>query len=176
VGLSLASIQAARDDDEQLFNLLSTALGELFPPDMQSDRDLFLVALTNAPRGLRAMAGIYDLDASMAVDDLAWHFGNHSDERFLHETVASLKELEAVEAAEIFLLAWDAVKAYLPEIRNTDWGAQNFNDYLERTGIQSRVKPLNERMWAICQKCGTRGLMQFCLAYARKYPERCLKP
>ena len=87
MALSLGSIQAA-NHDEQLFtlSLLCTALGELFPPELQSDQERFLSALTSAPRGLRAMACIYDLDVSMTLDDLAWHFGNHNDERFLNTT------------------------------------------------------------------------------------------
>ncbi len=118
--LSLADIQNEKDD-ERLFKLLTSALNELFPPDVQNDQNQFVIALTNAPSGLRAMAGILDLDVSMSLDDLAWHFGNHNDERFLQETVASLRELEALEAADIFLSAWEIVKSYLPEIRSKDW-------------------------------------------------------
>lgn len=118
--LSLADIQNEKDD-ERLFKLLTSALNELFPPDVQNDQNQFVIALTNAPSGLRAMAGIFDLDVSMSLDDLAWHFGNHNDERFLQETVASLRELEALEAADIFLSAWEIVKSYLPEIRSKDW-------------------------------------------------------
>lgn len=118
--LSLADIQNEKDD-ERLFKLLTSALNELFPPDVQNDQNQFVIALTNAPSGLRAMAGIFDLDVSMSLDDLAWHFGNHNDERSLQETVASLRELEALEAADIFLSAWEIVKPYLPEIRSKDW-------------------------------------------------------
>jgi hypothetical protein len=118
--LSLADIQNEKDD-ERLFKLLTSALNELFPPDVQNDQNQFVIALTNAPSGLRAMAGTFDLDVSMSLDDLAWHFGNHNDERFLQETVASLRELEALEAADIFLSAWEIVKPYLPEIRSKDW-------------------------------------------------------
>jgi len=173
MSLNLAEIQAA-SDDEQLFKLLTTALNELFPPELQNNPDQFLVALMSAPKGLRAMAGIFDLDVSMSLDDLAWHFGNHNDERFLHETAMSLRELDAQEAADIFLAAWDIAKPFLPEIRNKDWENEDFHEYLEKTGIQSKVDPLSDRMWAICKKCGERGLMQYWLAYARKYPERCL--
>jgi hypothetical protein len=119
------------------------------------------------------MAGIFDLDVSMALDDLAWHFGNHNDERFLQETVLALRELEAVEAADLFQSAWDIAAPYLPEIRIKDWESEDPHDYFDRT-IQSMVDPLNDRMWAICKECGDRGLLQYWLAYARKYPERCV--
>lgn len=173
MSLSLVEIQAANDDGH-LFNLLTSALNELFPPELQSDRNQLFAALANAPKGLRAMAGIFDLDVSMSLDDLAWHFGNHNDERFLHETAVSLKELEAHDAAEIFLAAWEIAKPFLAEIRSKDWENQDFHEYLEKTGIQDKVDPLNDRMWTICKECGERGLMQYWLAYARKYPERCL--
>ncbi len=173
MGLSLANIQNAKDDEE-VFQLLSTELGQVFPPELQENRDQFYSALLTAPRGLRAMAGIYDLDVSMTLDDLAWHFGNHNDDRFLQETVMSLKELEAVEAAELFQSAWDIVRPYLPEIRSKDWANEEPHDYLDRTGIQSKIDPLNERMWKICEASGGRGLMQYWVTYARKHPERCL--
>jgi hypothetical protein len=172
MSLSLASIQSAKNDEE-LFEQLSENLKKVFPPELQEDRERFLTALQRAPRGLRAMAGIFDLDVSMALDDLAWHFGNHNDERFLQETVLALRELEAVEAADLFQSAWDIAAPYLPEIRVKDWESEDPHDYFDRT-IQSMVDPLNDRMWAICKECGDPGLLQYWLAYARKYPERCV--
>ena len=172
--LILADIQNAKDDEE-LFQRLSSALTERFPPELQEDRDKFYSALLASPTGLRAMAGIFDLDVSMSLDDLAWHFGSHNDERFLQETVTSLRELEANEAAALFAAAWDMVRPHLAEIRDRDCNAEDFHDYLERTEIQSRIDPLNEDMWDICNACGELGLMHYWLKYARKYPERCVK-
>lgn len=172
--LTLQSIEAA--DDEQLFQLISEALENLFSGSVGKDPETLLAALDAAPLGLRAMAGIHDLDVSMALDDLAYHFGNHNDERFLRETAAGLKELEAFEAAEIFVSAWEIVKPFLVEIRENGPRITDFDTYLQKTGIQARVDPLNERMWAICKKCGPNGLLQYWLEYARKYPQRCLKP
>jgi hypothetical protein len=115
---------------------------------------------------LRAMAGSYDLDVSMALDDLAWHFGSDNDERFLEETVTSLKELEADKAASLFSAAWDISKPYLREIREKNWDAEDFHEYLDRMRIQSKIDPLNDEMWAICKACGERGLLQYWLTYA----------
>ncbi|HEY6308410.1 MAG TPA: hypothetical protein VI488_18340 [Candidatus Angelobacter sp.] len=173
MNLNLADIQNAKTDDD-LFQRLSSALTEVFPPELQENRDQFYAALLAAPRGLRAMAGIYDLDVSMGLDDLAWHFGNHDDDRFLQETATSLRELEANEAAALFSAAWDIVRPYLPEIRTRDWAGGEFHDYLDRTGIQLRIDPLNDDMWAICKACGELGLIRYWLTYARKYPERCV--
>ncbi len=173
MSLSLTDIQTAKDDNE-LFERLSAELKEVFPPAMQEDRDLFIATLPNAPRGLRAMAGIFDLDVSMTLDDLAWHFGNHNDDRFLRETVLGLQELGATEEAEIFLSAWEIVKPFLSEIKIKDWDDEDPQDYFNRTGIQTKIDPLNDRMWAICKRCGDLGLMQYWLKYAGKYPERCV--
>ena len=172
--MTLVDIQNAKDDSE-LFQKLSLALSELFPPEVHDNPDKLYAALLTAPQGLRAMAGIYDLDVSMAMDDLAWHFGNHNEERFLQETVASLRELEANEAANLFAAAWDVVRPHLAEIRDKDWEAEDFHDYLDRTEIQTKIDPLNEDMWAICKACGDLGLIRYWLTYARKYPERCVK-
>ncbi len=171
--LSAAKIEEAKDDTE-LVDLLSRALAERFTPDIQSDVDRLLAALGAAPRGLRAMAGIHDLDVSMTLDDLAWHFGNHNDERFLRETEQGLLELGAVEVAELFHSAWEIVKPHLGEIKTKSWEIEDPHEYLEKIGIQSKVDPLNERMWAICEKCGDLGLLHYWCSYARKYPERCL--
>ncbi len=168
-------MRAQSSEDEELFQRLSSALTERFPPELQEDRDKLYAALLAAPCGLRAMARIYDLDVSMALDDLAWHFGNHNDERFLQETVTSLRELEANEAAALFASAWDIARPYLAEIGDKDWNAEDPHDYFDRTEIQSRIDLLNDDMWAICKACGERGLMQYWLTYSRKYPERCVQ-
>lgn len=39
------------------------------------------------------MAGIYFFDVCMALDDLAWHFGNQNNECELTETLNGLSEL-----------------------------------------------------------------------------------
>ena len=108
MGLTIDGLTSAKDDND-LFDLLSTELNERFPADLQENRDQFLTELAASPRGLRAMAGIFDLDVSLSLDDLAWHFGNHNDERFFNETALGLRELDACEAADIFLAAWEIV-------------------------------------------------------------------
>jgi hypothetical protein len=172
VSLNVQKLNEATDDNE-LFELLSTELATLFSPQVQSDTDLFLASLAAAPAGLRAMASVHELDVSMTLDDLAWHFGNHNDERFLLETEVGLKELGAIEAAVLFHSAWMIMEPYFGEIRSGNWDEEDFGDFLERVGVQSKVDPLNEQLWAICKKCGNLGLLQYWVNYARQYPERC---
>jgi hypothetical protein len=92
---------------------------------------------------------------------------------FFRKRGLSLRDLEAVEAADLFQSAWDIAKPYLPEIRIKDWEKEDPGDYFDRT-IQSKVGPLNERMWELCKECGKQSLLQYSLAYARKHPERCV--
>jgi hypothetical protein len=70
----------------------------------------------------------------------------HKDDRFLNETVLGLRELDAQEAADIFLLPWGIAKPYPANIRSKDWSGLDFQEYLSKTGIQSEVDPLNDRM------------------------------
>jgi hypothetical protein len=172
MSLTREIVQQTKTDDD-LFQLLSSELATTFPPKLRENPDLFYASLLSAPRGLRAMAGIYDLDVSMSLDDLAWHFLNHNDDHFLTETLIGLRELEANEAAELFLAAWEIVKPSLGEIRAKDWDAEEPHEYLDRTGIQVKIDPLNQRMWALCNENRDLGLMKYWLSYARSYPERC---
>jgi len=120
------------------------------------------------------MAATHELDVSMSLDDLAWHFLNHNNDRVLQESELGLKELEALEPADLFQSAWEIVAPFLPEIRGKDWDAEERHEYLERSGIQARIDPLNERMWAICKEQGKLGLLHYWVNYAKKYPERCM--
>jgi hypothetical protein len=56
----------------------------------------FLVELRRLPPGLRAMAATYELDVSLTMDDLGWHFGNwHSTELAQGTAHGQLKQLIA---------------------------------------------------------------------------------
>src|SRR5579864_6582840 len=140
MSLTAESIQNAASD-EDLFELLSGELSRLFPPELQEDPDRFLARLAEAPRGLRAMAVTHALDVSMSLDDLAWHFLSHNDERFLQETAAGLQELEAKDANEIFLEAWALVKPELAQIQQVESSTEDPNEFLERVGLQQKMDP-----------------------------------
>ncbi len=171
MALTVAAIKKA--SDKKLLKLLSKELESLF---LSKEPDPFIASLKNAPRGLSAMAAIHELDVSMALDDLAWHFGNWNDERILKATADGLRELEAFEAAELFTRAWETVTPFLSEIKAFDAEKEDFHAYLDRTGIQEKINPLSERMLEICREGGDLGLMQYWLNYAKKYPERCVSP
>jgi hypothetical protein len=120
------------------------------------------------------MASTYELDVSMALDDLAWHFINHhSLLELAAETVSGLRELEVPEAAEILQEALVIIKPYWQELQS-DRQSKAAHEWLDSTGIQASVDPLNRRMWDVLKRLGQNGLLSLWPAYARKYPERCV--
>jgi len=61
----------ACDNDDALFR----AGPEPAPRELDWDTKGHLARMRALPPGLRAMIAIYELDVSMALDDLGWHFG-----------------------------------------------------------------------------------------------------
>src|SRR6266702_1383528 len=98
--------------DEELFKVLSGELHRRLPDEEGDDLGPFVERLRRLPRGLRAMAAIYQLDVSMALDDLGWHFANWHHRPHCEETLRGLRELEAHEAVEIFSSAYALAQPY----------------------------------------------------------------
>jgi hypothetical protein len=170
--LTVAAIRAARSD-EALFRKLSAELERRMPSELHEDLDAFVSALANLTPGLRAMAATYHLDVSMALDDLGWHFANWHHRKYCDETSRGLWELEANEVAEVFdkayqlvLPCWDAIGDMLA----VDFKV--FADWYYESPLVKGLRPLNIRLWEICEQFPDFRLFQFWLDYARKYPER----
>jgi hypothetical protein len=174
MSLTLRDITTS-NSDEELFHKLSFELQSRLPPDVQDDYELLVPALRALPHGLRAMASTHRLDVSMAIDDLGWHFHNFYNRAFCDETQWGLRELEAVEAAEIFESARALVEPHWEEIGSyIAIGGDAFADWYSDSGVERAMGPLNKRLWAICER-SSYGLMQYWLDYARNHPERVTK-
>ena len=173
MAVTIEWIRAAQDD-EALFNLLSGELQRLLPKEVVEDRDLYHQKITSLPRGLRAMAGMHLFDVSMALDDLAWHFGNQNDERDLWETLNGLRELELLEIADRFEHAWKIMEPHLDALRSDKVNADNFSEWLESIGAQEKIDPMNDFIWAYSKQVGDLGLLSSWTTYARKHPEHCI--
>jgi hypothetical protein len=173
MALTIEAIRAA-NNDEALVGILTAELQRLLPDEVQQDRDRFHLALTSIPRGLRAMAGIYEFDVSMALDSLAWHFGNQNDERDIRETLSGLRELELPEIAEMFEQMWEFMKPHMKALQSGDLGGKDFTDWLIDIGAEDFADKKDDYIWSFCKKAGDLGLMQSWVLYARKYPERCV--
>lgn len=173
MALTIETIQAT-EGSEALFDLLSAELQRLLPDEVQEDPELFRRTVENLPRGLRAMSGMYSFDVSMSCDDLAWHFGNQNDEWDLKETLDGLRELELYEVADLFEQAWNIMGPHLEQLRRSEISADRFHDWLVTVGAQEKINPMNEFIWAYCERAGAAGLLESWPVYARKYPERCV--
>jgi hypothetical protein len=180
ISLQLEELKSA-SSDESLFKLLSSELQRLLPPEIQENEEFLLRTFAKLPRGLRAMAATHRLDVSMALDDLGWHFYNFGSPALCEETQKGLRELEATETAEIFDQAWALTKPNWEVIQRfktqaspqeTQTSLQDFGDWYKSSGLATALKPLNQRLWEIISTQPAYGLMQYWLAYARKYPER----
>src|ERR1035441_1397708 len=110
------------NSDADLLQLLQAELNLFFPVESRRDLPIFLSRLGIAPRGLRAMAATFELDVSMALDDLAWHFVNHGDLDLYEETRQSLRELEALEAAHLFEKAFAVIEPHWIELGSVAQG------------------------------------------------------
>ena len=112
------------------------------------------------------MAATYELDVSLALDDLGWHFGNWHDPALSEETSRGLEELGAAELADVFK------EAFRLAVR--DWnelGARNWGQWYRGSRLEKAMEPLNERAWAILEG-KKNGIFNYWVDYAREYPER----
>jgi hypothetical protein len=169
MALTIEQIRGSHDND-QLFELLSAELQRLLPAEKQEDRDWYYETIETLPRGLRAMAGMYFFDKSMALDSLAWHFGNQNEERDLRETLNGLSELEMPEIAEMF----EQMRPHMAALQAGDFGGKEFADWLVDIGAEDFADKKDDDIWAYCRSAGDLGLLSSWPIYARKYPERCV--
>ena len=159
-------------DDEELFKLLSDELQWRLPDGEGDDLDDFLRRLRALPLGLRAMAAMYQLDVSMALDDLGWHFANWHHRGYCEETLWALRELEATEAAEIFEQAYALAQPYWDTIGERLDASGDFDDFAEwyrGSDLETSLDPLNKQLWRLCKQKRS-GLLSCWAPYALKYP------
>lgn len=157
--------------DEKLSKLLSAELGRRLPDGEDPDLNLFLRRLQLIPKGLRAMALSYQLDVSITMDDLGWHFANWHHRRYCEQTIWALRELEALEYAELFVMAYAFAQLWWDRIG--DLARHDFRDFVEwysHSEFETATMPLTRRMWELQNI--DRGLLGFWTSYARKYPNK----
>ena len=159
--MTIDEIIAAKSDDD-LYDLIARELESRLQPRPPIDE--FVTALQALPPGLRAMAATYDLDVSLALDDLGWHFGNWHNVELAHETIRGLRELGADRMAEIFAGAFEHAKHYWSEM-----GSQNWVEWYSSSPLATATVSLTNEAYAIWEG-QPQGLFSFWLAYARRYP------
>lgn len=169
--ITVDSIRSA-PSDRALFKELTAELNRRASAAPEhSDLDAQVAWLQSLPRGLRAMAATHQLDVSMALDDLGWHFGNWHHVGLANETLAALRELEAVEAAAVFEKAFELAQSHWDELDDSSW-----TEWYGDSELEAALSSLNKQMWAICERSQEFGLMSYWIEYARRYPERVAPP
>jgi hypothetical protein len=150
--------------DDQLFSLLGKELESRISAQRGSPE--FVAQIRNLPAGLRAMAATYELDVSLALDDLGWHFGTWYDVGLAEETARGLEELGASELGKVFREAFQLAKIYWAER-----GAEDWMQWYHGSPFENAVGPLTKQAWSIL-KDNRNGIFKYWVDYARQHPER----
>lgn len=120
------------------------------------------------------MAATYELDVSLALDDLGWHFANWHHRAYCEETLWALRELEAKEEAEIFARAYALVQPYWSELGEVlDKSFEYFVEWYPGSPLETVTTPLTQRFWELQKK--DNGLFGYWTRYARKYPHKVMQ-
>ncbi len=154
----------ASGSDDEVFSLLGRELERRIASARGSPE--FIAEIKELPAGLRAMAATYELDVSLALDDLGWHFGNWHSIESAQETAAGLEELGAQELAKVFRSAFDLAHDYWMEL-----GEEYWMDWYHGSALEKAVEPLNQKAWAILKQ-RKHGIFSYWVDYARMHPER----
>src|ERR1041385_7708152 len=162
MSITLEAIDSSSDDE--LFKLLGKEIQNRISAKRGSRE--FVSEIRALPDGLRAMAATYELDVSLALDDLGWHFGNWHNEDLAEETARGLELLGAKELSEIFTQAFQIAKNYWSEL-----GAENWMKSYHGSRFEKAVEPLNKQAWSIL-KDKKNGIFKYWVDYARRHPEQ----
>jgi hypothetical protein len=158
------TIRSTKSDDK-LFALLGQEL-ERRLPNGRTPTDEFVQELVALPLGLRAMAATYELDVSLTLDDLGWHFGNWPHKGLALETLSGLRELGATQLADAFSLGLEWAERHWANFTRDDW-----MNWYNSPQIQKEVTSFNDSAYEIYKPL-TQGLFTYWVLYARAYPER----
>ncbi|MGL4513232.1 MAG: DMP19 family protein [Lacipirellulaceae bacterium] len=156
-------VVAATSSDDDLFQLLGRELERRLPNGRQAT-DEFVQELRSLPLRLRSMAATFELDVSLTMDDLGWHFGNWHHEGLAEETALGLEELGATRLAEIFREAFRQALVFWAPLGCDDW-----MEWYHGSALEESVHALNTEAWALQNE---RGILELWPLYARKHPER----
>src|SRR5436190_3563564 len=111
------------------------------------------------------MAATHELDVSLALDDLGWHFGNWHSTDLADETARGLEELEAMDLARIFGEAFRIAQGYWEELGAEDWAT-----WYHGSRLETAVEPLTKQARLILSEKKI-GIFKYWVDYARRYPE-----
>ena len=148
--------------EKEVLDLLSTTLAEKFPPDQ--DLDAFVATLSKLPPGLAAMAATHQLDVSLTMDPLGWHFSNWHHHGYARATASGLRELGAVHAAELFESAYLIAQRYWKELESAD------ASWYDSSGFERELEPIDRELSELVESYGEFGIMSLWVTYAKQHP------
>jgi hypothetical protein len=161
-------VECAGDDD--LLELLFSDLRARMPPEEPFHMGRFLKKIRTIPVGLRSMAATFELDVSMTLDDLGWHFGNWTHRGYCDETLNGLRELEAGEYADMFAKAYELALACWAELSAP---YEDFTKWYSKSDFHKATEPLSFRWWELQEIDG--GIFGCWTRYARRYPHKVIQ-
>lgn len=172
--MNAAEIRACKTDEE-LFELLETAHAQCYIAQMDTGNwDDWVRQLREMPAGLRALTVTFELETQLQFGGLGEFFANWLHRDYCKETLLGLKELEAREAADIFVKAhalvqphWDKIDELMDAIP-----MPGFDDWYQDSELQQAIAPLDERIAEMKAAQGPYWLLHYWVPYARKHPER----
>lgn len=162
MSLTLDAIDASSDDE--LLKLLGQELQERLTAKKNSAE--FILQIRALPVGLRAMAATHQLDVSLALDDLGWHFGNWHNVELAEETAIGLEEVGAPELAEVFRASFTLAHQYWTELGSPTW-----TKWYHGSKLEAEMKPLNERARQLVGPTG-KSIFKHWVDHARRHPDR----
>jgi hypothetical protein len=155
--------------DDEVWELLTAELQARVPAELHDDLDAFVAVLEKLPDGLRAMAATYQLDVSLTLDDLGWHFGNWHHHGYSLETARGLRVLGATREAELFEAGYAVARRYWNEMGSALW----MEWYNEDSPMERETAALSDELWKLAK--GGRGLLGHWISYARRNPRLLLE-
>jgi hypothetical protein len=163
MGLTFDAIDSSSDDE--VLALLGKELETRIL--VAKNAPEFIHEIRNLPVGLRAMAATHQLDVSLALDDLGWHFGNWHSAELAEETARGLEELGAADLARVFRDVFRIAQEFWPQL-----GAEDWMDWYHGSPFEKATDPLTEEARSILARKGGNGIFKYWVDYARRYPER----
>jgi hypothetical protein len=156
------------DSDQEILDALSAELNRRMSPYLteESEGEDYAAALAHLPAGLRSMAAIHQLDVSITLDDLGWHFGNWHHHGYAAETSRGLRHLGADRAADIFDAAHHLASQWWKELERDD----DFAEWYHGSELELALRDLNSEIWSVRQGYGDLGFLQLWVNYAREHP------
>ena len=146
-------------DKDQVFTAIGKELDRVLPNGRRCC-DGFVRELLSLPIGLRSMASTYELDVSITLDDLGWHFGNWPNKELAKMTIDGLVELGLQRHAELFNMAYVEVQ------KDWDKYSVDLRSWYHGSDLEYRLTSINKMMWALNK--GDNGILASWVPYAKR--------